>query len=354
MFQQHATQHTTQHTAQHPTQHTAQPPAQHATLQGSGQSSVKLVLALDGGGVRGLATAQFLNRLEAELGRPLHEVFDLVAGTSIGSIIAASIGCKKAAMSSAMSVFDNDTIKSIFDASLSDKVLGIAQPKPKYSGKGKTHFLQTYFGDLLLSGNRTQGGPIVMMTSYDVVKREFQLFSSHAQDGKYGNIPVCQTCDASSAAPAYFPAVKFSQTKDYFIDGGVVANNPSIVAYSEAIGYFGNATQIYMVSVGTGSQTRPIDGKKAQGWGGVQWLAHGLLDIAMDETVVEKQAAMLLGVGASGGQERLVRINSDLNEANDDMDDTSADNLKALTSLGDQWWEQFGARTVALIRAAGK
>jgi uncharacterized protein len=49
------------------------------------------VLALSGGGYRGLFTAQVLQRLEAELQRPLHEVFDLIAGTSIGSILALAL-----------------------------------------------------------------------------------------------------------------------------------------------------------------------------------------------------------------------------------------------------------------------
>jgi patatin-like phospholipase/acyl hydrolase len=49
------------------------------------------ILSLDGGGIRGLITAIWLKRLEQEVKKPLHECFDLVAGTSTGAILACGI-----------------------------------------------------------------------------------------------------------------------------------------------------------------------------------------------------------------------------------------------------------------------
>jgi len=49
------------------------------------------MLALDGGGIRGVLTLSFLKRMETLVGRPLHEFFDYIAGTSTGAIIAAGL-----------------------------------------------------------------------------------------------------------------------------------------------------------------------------------------------------------------------------------------------------------------------
>jgi len=96
----------------------------------------KIVLSCDGGGVRGLVTAQFLYRLEEAAGRPLHELFDLYAGTSVGAIVVASIACKKAPMSEAVDFYSQETLDSIFHKSLKDRILHKAQGSPKYDGKG--------------------------------------------------------------------------------------------------------------------------------------------------------------------------------------------------------------------------
>ena len=101
-----------------------------------GSSKTKVVLSCDGGGVKGLATAQFLYRLEQETGKPLHDLFDLYAGTSVGAIIVSSIACKQASMQEALDLYNRDTLKLIFHSSLKDKLLDLAQPDPKYDSKG--------------------------------------------------------------------------------------------------------------------------------------------------------------------------------------------------------------------------
>ena len=52
--------------------------------------------------------------------------------------------------------------------------------------------------------------------------------------------------------------------------------------------------------------------------------------------------------------EKYLRVTSDLLEANDDMDDTSSQNLEALKQLGDYWWDTYGAQTIELLRKNGK
>ena len=87
------------------------------------------------------------------------------------------------------------------------------------------------------------------------------------------SISLVSACDASSAAPAYFPCVEVNNV--WYIDGGVVANNPTMVAYAEACKIWGRGQDISVLSVGTGG----MEGN-AKGWGGIQWLKNGLLDVA--------------------------------------------------------------------------
>jgi len=305
-----------------------------------GTGGRKVILSCDGGGVRGLATSQFLLRLEEACGKPLSDVFDMFAGTSVGSIVVSSIACKKAPMSDAMEFYTAASLKSIFNASTKDKLLGVAQPDPKFDGKGKTKYLASYFEGLTLQSAQKP----VLITTYAIEERKAVILKSTENDPSGNTISVADACDGSSAAPAYFPARQINGR--WVVDGGVVANNPSLIAFAEAEHTWPDA-DVYVISVGTGRRVRPIEGKSASTWGGVQWIAKGLLDIAMDETLTEELTARLLG-------SRSIRVNSDLNEADDDMDDISSGNLALLIKLGDSWWDSMGEQVLALLRQAGK
>jgi len=297
---------------------------------------MKVVLSCDGGGVRGLATCQFLKRLEESLHKDLFFVFDMFAGTSIGSITAASLGCNQNNISQALTVYEEPNINSIFNATTMEKLVGLISTKPKYDGTGKTAFLEQFFQDRILQDSEKP----VIITAFDLGARRFKLFGC-AGDQK---CRVVDACNASSAAPAYFPAIKVNS--DWFIDGGVVANNPSMAAYAEARAMWPDE-EICILSVGTGSRRSSIDGEAAQNWGGPEWVAGGLLEIVMDESMVDFQAETLL-------KSNYVRVNSDLREAKEPLDDTSTENIRALTDLGDYWWEVHGQKTIEMLKRAGK
>ena len=298
---------------------------------------VKLVLSLDGGGVRGGATAQFLTLLEEQLGIPLHDAFDLFVGTSTGSIIASALAVKNMTAREALALYNESNIKSIFDKSAYDKLVGVAQTDPKYDGKGKKKFLDTFFGSATFHDAKKQ----LILTTYDIQNRVFHSLS--ANDPACASIKIADACNASSAAPAYFPAVQVGGL--WLIDGGVVANNPTLVGFAQARKLW-PAEEIYVVSVGTGTRTEPINGPDAVSWGGIQWLKNGLIDIAMDETVVEWQAKFILG-------DCYVRVNSPLGDAvSDDMDETSTSNMAHLKELGTTWFADFGPSVLRLISTA--
>jgi uncharacterized protein len=299
----------------------------------------KLVLSLDGGGVRGAASARFLERLEAKLERPLTDVFDLFAGTSTGSIIAGALGIvgMRAAEISALYALEN--INRIMDKSPWDRAAGLIQSEPKYDGVGKRRTLERYFGNRTLGEAKKR----TLIVTYDVERRESAVLKTHHPEHRA--LRALDAIDASSAAPLYFPTVKVDGR--WLIDGGVVANNPSLCAYAEAVRCF-RGERIQLLSVGTGRRTRKISGEASRGWGAIGWITHDLLGVVMDESVVEYQARTIMA------DEDYLRVNSDLDEAsdvNDDLDETSSSNLAALKRLGDSWFERFGAQAIGLINA---
>jgi hypothetical protein len=136
----------------------------------------------------------------------------------------------------------------------------------------------------------------------------------------------------------------------WLIDGGVVANNPTLCAYAEGVRSW-PGERLRVLSVGTGKRTRKISGKESRGWGALGWVTHDLLGVVMDESVVEYQAKTILG------SDDYLRVNSDLTVASgvdDELDETSQSNLDALKRLGDTWFADFGPRALALLAGAGK
>jgi uncharacterized protein len=299
------------------------------------------ILALDGGGIRGAASARFLERLELELGRPLAQVFDLYAGTSTGAIIAGALGIKGMTARQISSLYDLENANTIMDKSPWDRVAGLLQTAPKYDGRGKRQVLDRFFGKTTLGEAQRN----TLIVAYDVEKRKSAVLKTTHPEHR--QLLAAEAIDASSAAPIYFPTVSVGGR--WLIDGGVVANNPTLCAYAEGMKCW-PGEEIRVLSVGTGKRTRQISGKESRGWGATGWIVHDLLGVVMDESVVEYQAETLLG-------DRYLRVNSDLTVETgvyDDLDETSATNLAALKRLGDAWFTEFGATALSLLAGAGK
>ena len=155
----------------------------------------KRILALDGGGIRGAATTEFLRKLEEKLNKPLHSTFDLFVGTSTGGIIAAAISVLKMPGNDLAELYNHDNGTEIFTQSFWDRTL-LAQNQPKYDGIGKRNVLKKYFGKRLL---RSSSKPLIL-TAYDVERRIPKIFKSYDKD----NTKVIDAVDATSAAPTYF------------------------------------------------------------------------------------------------------------------------------------------------------
>jgi hypothetical protein len=288
------------------------------------------ILSLDGGGIRGLITAIWLDRLEQALDRPLWQHFDLVAGTSTGSILA----CAVAAGIDARRIIDlySNEGRKVFP---SPRRLVRFFHGPKYDGRGLEAALDDVFdhaafGDLKIKPT--------LVTTYDTFTGKPVIFKNNRP--RHANLLVRDVCRASSAAPTYFPPhlLKVSGAKVPLIDGGVVANNPTACAIAEAVrtGREGDeeATNgdclghLVVASFGTGDVLRRISPHEADRWGAVRWAAP-IIDVLFDGSsdAVDYIARQLIR------PENLFRFQIPLDRQYERMDNPAPANVDVLTHL---------------------
>lgn len=281
------------------------------------------ILSIDGGGIRGLIPALVLAELEQISGTPCASLFDLIAGTSTGGILA--LGLAKGYPASQLVELYDQQGQAIFSRPGWRRLISVfGLAEEKYPSKGIESVLGRYFGDTRLSEAKTG----VLVTSYEIEYRTAFLFrSSRARKDPAYDFPMKDVARATSAAPTYFEPAKLtaSTPANYWalIDGGVYANNPAMCAYvdarSEAPG-----EPLTLLSLGTGSTTRRIPYNKARGWGIAGW-AKPILDIVFDgvSNTVDYQLRNLLSTS-------YYRFQTSLDPQSETMDNVSPDNLRAL------------------------
>lgn len=294
------------------------------------------ILAIDGGGIRGLIPAVVLAEIERRSGRPIAESFDLIAGTSTGGILACALvrpgpdGTPMAAAELA-GIYEREG-PEIFSRSLLRRVTSIeGLVDERYDDAGLVAALERHLGDTPLSAATAD----VLITAYEIEQRApFFFRSARARSDPAYDYLLTAAARATAAAPTYFePAL----VRDLgpgaswaLIDGGVFAINPALCAYAD-VAAAGRASEIeLLVSLGTGMQTNALRYADVRGWGQLEW-ARPILDVVFDgmADAVEFQAGALLG------PERHVRLQVEL-EASDRLDDASAANLRALRADGER------------------
>jgi uncharacterized protein len=288
------------------------------------------IIAIDGGGIRGLIPALVLAEIEQRTGRGIATLVDLIAGTSTGAIIACALAKPDPLPAAEIANIYVEEGPKIFDRSLVKTITSLGgNIDERYDDKGLVSALERFLGDARL------GDAVVpiFVTAYDTQSRTALLLRS-ATDG---DIAMVQAAHASSAAPTYFEPVRIGPRT--LVDGGVFAVNPAMAAYAEA----GGAADV-LGSLGTGEHTRPLPFATIRDWGRLEW-AEPIIDVVFDGSAdaVDEQLARLAG-------DRYIRLQTRLDVASDDLDDASAKNLAALRREAEQL---IAARSADIDRLCG-
>jgi len=239
------------------------------------------ILSLDGGGLRGIVPLLILKKIEEMTGKKIHELFDLIIGTSTGGIIACGLSATRDGKSPALSIDQlidlytskGDIIfprsKNIFTKTWSNVKSAFG---PKFSPDGLDRLLKEYFGNLTLEDTLV---PIIV-TSYDVKNNDVVMFKTRTAKWdreKYG-ARLAEACRATSAAPTYLPPypIKFDGKNRICVDGGVYINNPVMAAVSDALKSNPDLSikDIECLSLGTGVFAEKLT-SKSESWGLVGW-----------------------------------------------------------------------------------
>lgn len=289
---------------------------------------VRRILAIDGGGIRGVIPAGLLAFIEQQQGRPINQLFDLIVGTSTGGILALGLSLsaeRRSALQSAeqlVSLYERDGPK-IFDQSLWRKLRSVGGIfEESYSHVELETVLQDYFSTLTMSECYVP----TMVTSYDIQNRSTVFFKSWSDEHKH--LLCSQVARATSAAPTYFEpaALEWGEVGRTLIDGGVFVNSPSVSAYAEACKLFPDQP-VAVMSLGTGELTRSIPYEEARTWGSALWVMS-LFDCMLDGASKAADYQMRLFLG-----KRYLRLQTPLSYASDDMDDASVGNIRNLRQI---------------------
>jgi uncharacterized protein len=298
-------------------------------------ADVLKVLSIDGGGIRGIIPATILSELEERTNTRIAHLFDLIAGTSTGGILALGLVKPDGSGEPQYSAADLGGLyekegKRIFNRSLWHEIVALGNlADEKYDAAGIEGVLQDYFGDARLKDAVTE----TLVTSYELESRQPWFFARHKalKDAAY-DFPMRFVARATSAAPTYFEPEQLSTTQQNggLVDGGVYANNPALCAYVEAKELHPDHDEILVVSLGTGQHTRAIHYEDAKDWGLAMW-AKPILNVVFDgvSDTVDHQMKILCR-DSDDGDPRYYRFQTELNVGSDDMDNATATNLLAL------------------------
>ncbi|GMN04548.1 CBASS cGAMP-activated phospholipase [Erythrobacter sp. MTPC3] len=256
------------------------------------------ILSLDGGGIKGIYSAQFLARCEEELaaGRPLSSYFDMIAGTSTGGIIA--LGLAMGYSTSEILDFYIKDGRKIFPPLPSTR---IGRWRRFLSWLFRPHLDHAELEKALKRrlGNRPLGeaSTRVVIPAFMVPKTEIAVFKTdHHSDFKNDyKTPAWEVARSTSAAPTYLKGHEHEPSGRIFIDGGVWANNPVMVALVDVLSAYDiSPEQIDILSIGTGNPPFELRARAATG-GAISWREAIKAAMFLTTDNATAQAKLLLG-----------------------------------------------------------
>ena len=332
------------------------------------------ILSIDGGGIRGIIPAMILAEIERRTGHRIAEMFDLIAGTSTGGILALGLTVPQEQnrkrpryeASQLVSFYEEDG-KEIFHSFWRNVVSLHGLMEERYPSEPIERVLRKYLGD---QTRMSQALTEVLITSYEIETcRPFFFTRRNARAKRAGRFDprMWEVARSTTAAPAYFAPYQIKRSARShlppltFIDAGVFLNNPTLCAYTEAVsmrsgprtatptdgqpggskqserpvevrsdaGAQSNDVDYLVLSLGTGELNAPIRYEDAKNWGTLRW-ARPLIDIACDggSDMVDGQMRQLTHLMKR--PYLYYRFQPSLSEGLSAMDDTSPRNIEDL------------------------
>lgn len=340
----------------------------------------RYILCLDGGGIRGIIPTLVLQELSRALKRngwhhPLHQTFDLIAGTSTGGIVAAGLASphisgdpnQAATTPEELTGLYTSDGPALFSRSVWRRIkTADGLLSPRYPTVNMARILKAHLG---AHTKISQAQTHLVLTAYDLEARSAKFLTNCRYNSKQSDdYLVWQAALATASAPTFFPPAtirNLSHNKsETLIDGGVFANDPVLAALVEGFKMGWHLEDMVVLSLGTGAQTRPISATRSVGWGPLSWInpANGspIISIFMQgqaSTACYQARHLLAQINRPGApsSDRYLRIDAPLKGPNDKLDDKSPKNLKNLIAFGARLGHQFSEQIdlFAKTRARG-
>ncbi|KAK2445572.1 patatin protein [Trifolium repens] len=331
------------------------------------------ILSIDGGGIRGIIPATILEFLESQLQQMdgesarLADYFDVITGTSTGGLVTAMLSApndKQRPLFSAKDIkpFYLEHCPKIFPqhkhlGSIGKLFRSLAGPK--YDGKYLHSVVREKLGEIRVHETLTN----IVIPTFDIKTMQPIIFSSYkikktpCMDARLSDI-----CISTSAAPTYLPGYNFKNqdtegnTHEFnLVDGGVCANNPTLVAVNEVTKQIINQnndfyaikpmeySRFLIISLGTGTpkNEQKFNAKMAAKWGLLDWLTHGgstpLIDVFSQSSGDMVDFHLSTITQALNSQHNYLRIQDDtLTGTSSSVDIATQDNLEKLCQIGDK------------------
>jgi len=357
-----------------------------------------IILAVDGGGIRGIIPAYILNLIEGSLQKPCYQIFNMIGGTSTGGIIAAGLSTPQwvndaysdpLTAADLFNIYANDGADIFVLQDSWDFSSEWAKYYANYQGTGIEPFLQRQVGPsttlldakIAMSGFSNVRLQHMFTTGYAVnstggsfadpqagIDYGPYLFNWADADNSGDNYFVWEAARGTSAAPSYFPVAQVGGTNGYnsnanprwIVDGGTMSNNPALWGVTEALrtGMASSLADITVISLGTGFYpgAAGVDitdnsGDIPGNWGAFPWVLSDLYDLSYNANrgtllniildAVQNVAAAQLTAMINGGL-TYYRLEPQLAFSQSAMDDYSTANIKSLVDTTKSYLKNDG------------
>jgi uncharacterized protein len=283
------------------------------------------VLSIDGGGIRGIIPALVLAEIERRSQKRIFELFDLIAGTSTGGILVCALCAPDPLPAEQLVGLYEEEGPHIFDRSVWQRIRSAeGLLDEKYNATALDRALERFLADKRLADTK----PDLLVPAYNMGEPGPYFFKSRKAREEGEDFPLSVVARATSAAPTYFEPFRLDDQA--LVDGGVFATNPAMCAFAEVM-RFQPTADIILLSLGTGQRTRQRTFADVKDWGLIEW-ARPILDVVFDgvSDAVNYQLQHVLDEG------HYWRLQVELTDASDDLDDASEKNLRDLRAQAEQ------------------